>query len=63
MEQVHNPEEVAAGEDGSRLLLRFLLPSALCGVLIGRGGATIRNYGEASPFLLLLDPDTAVPVD
>ena len=33
-------------EDSQRTNLRLLLPSALCGVLIGKGGATIRSFSQ-----------------
>ena len=35
-----------AVEDNQRANLRLLLPSALCGVLIGKGGATIRSFSQ-----------------
>ena len=45
--QVHNHDEDVVGGAGPRLDLRFLLPSALCGVLIGKSGSTIRQFGQA----------------
>lgn len=44
--QVHNHDEDVVGGAGPRLDLRFLLPSALCGVLIGKSGSTIRQFGQ-----------------
>ncbi|PRW61288.1 RNA-binding Nova-2-like isoform X1 isoform B [Chlorella sorokiniana] len=37
-------EEVGSGTQAPRLLVRLLVPQPLCGVIIGKSGATIRNY-------------------
>lgn len=37
-------EEAGGGVQAPRLLVRLLVPQPLCGVIIGKSGATIRNY-------------------
>lgn len=39
-EEDFNPQT----HSSSRLLIRFLVPQALCGIIIGRGGSTIKNF-------------------
>jgi RNA-binding protein Nova len=34
--------------DGVSTQLRMLVPAALCGTIIGKGGATIRSFAEDS---------------
>lgn len=57
-----------AGRDGVSQELRLLVPSVLCGSIIGKGGATIRSFSEDSKAQIGLSPlvsaqsNTYIPV-
>ena len=42
--------------DGVSQELRLLVPAALCGSIIGKGGATIRSFSEDSKAQIGLSP-------
>lgn len=42
--------------DGTQQELRLLVPAALCGSIIGKGGATIRQFAEDSKAAIGLSP-------
>ena len=46
--EVRTASESLAISEGNSSTLRLLVPAALCGIIIGRGGETIRGFGEDS---------------
>jgi ribosomal protein S3 len=55
---------VSAGRrDGQSQELRLLVPAALCGSIIGKGGATIRQFAEDSKAAIGLSPQVIVPTE
>ena len=55
------PNVIGAGccacrRDGVSQELRLLVPAALCGSIIGKGGATIRSFSEDSKAQIGLSP-------
>ncbi len=46
--------------DGISQELRLLVPAALCGSIIGKGGATIRSFSEDSKAQIGLSPQVLV---
>jgi RNA-binding protein Nova len=47
--------------DGQSQELRLLVPAALCGSIIGKGGATIRQFAEDSKAAIGLSPQVLIP--
>lgn len=53
--------ERAACRDGASQELRLLVPASLCGSIIGKGGATIRQFAEDSKAAIGLSPQVPQP--
>lgn len=47
---------MAPRRDGQSQELKLLVPAALCGSIIGKGGATIRQFAEDSKAAIGLSP-------
>ncbi len=53
----YNESSALCGDrDGTSQELRLLVPAALCGSVIGKGGATIRQFAEDSKAAIGLSP-------
>ena len=47
--------------DGKSPQLRLLVPTPLCGSIIGKGGATIRSFAEDSQAAITVSPQACAP--
>ena len=47
--------------DGKSPQLRLLVPTPLCGSIIGKGGATIRSFAEDSQAAITVSPQACRP--
>ncbi len=45
--------------DGKSPQLRLLVPTPLCGSIIGKGGATIRSFAEDSQAAITVSPQAS----
>ncbi len=48
--------------DGKSTQLRLLVPTPLCGAIIGKGGATIRSFAEDSRAAITVSPQDKQPL-
>ena len=48
--------ETMMARDGKSPQLRLLVPTPLCGSIIGKGGATIRSFAEDSQAAITVSP-------
>ena len=48
--------------DGKSTQLRLLVPTPLCGAIIGKGGATIRSFAEDSAAAITVSPQDKQPL-
>lgn len=48
--------------DGKSTQLRLLVPTPLCGTIIGKGGATIRSFAEDSGAAITVSPQDKQPL-
>lgn len=53
--------ESLLSRDGKQTQLRLLVPAALCGTLIGKGGATIKSFHEDSHATIMVSPQDRQP--
>jgi RNA-binding protein Nova len=54
-------QDTMMSRDGTQQELRLLVPAALCGSIIGKGGATIRQFAEDSKAAIGLSPQDRMP--
>mmetsp|Transcript_11388 Transcript_11388/g.34238 ORF Transcript_11388/g.34238 Transcript_11388/m.34238 type:complete len:380 (+) Transcript_11388:2-1141(+) len=54
-------QETMLSRDGASQELRLLVPASLCGSIIGKGGATIRQFAEDSKAAIGLSPQDRMP--
>ena len=53
--------ETMMARDGKSPQLRLLVPTPLCGSIIGKGGATIRSFAEDSQAAITVSPQACPP--
>ena len=54
--------ESMLARDGKSTQLRLLVPTPLCGAIIGKGGATIRSFAEDSRAAITVSPQDKQPL-
>ena len=54
--------ESMLARDGKSTMLRLLVPTPLCGAIIGKGGATIRSFAEDSSAAITVSPQDKQPL-
>ncbi len=54
--------ESMMARDGKSTQLRLLVPTPLCGAIIGKGGATIRSFAEDSRAAITVSPQDKQPL-
>ncbi|EIE21573.1 hypothetical protein COCSUDRAFT_17393 [Coccomyxa subellipsoidea C-169] len=55
-------EQSMMARDGKSTQLRLLVPTPLCGAIIGKGGATIRSFAEDSRAAITVSPQDKQPL-